>query len=231
MSASPPRLPGAAEPTWLARPTRSPERSLPNLPTSSPQSPGGTSPTAASLGARSPGRLARRLPASRTPADRCPIRRLADHPSLRSRFRLVNPVGPSRPVVAAVVAHRGSPRTSRPFLGLRSACAVRCEAHTAPCVSPGQAVFFKSQGYPPHFPVVPRTSSVVHLSSTPLCTCECTGEGSSGHARWPRSCRSLDDPADIGGPAGLTFRAHADTITHMTSHLAALRLADIIIIR
>lgn len=119
MSASPPRLPGAAEPTWLARPTRSPEQSLPNLPTSSPQSPGGTSPTAASLGARSPGRLARRLPASRTPADRCPIRRLADHPSLRSRFRLVNPVGPSRPVVAAVVAHRGSPRTSRPFLGLR----------------------------------------------------------------------------------------------------------------
>jgi branched-chain amino acid aminotransferase len=29
LSASPPRLPGAAEPTWLARPTRSPERSLP----------------------------------------------------------------------------------------------------------------------------------------------------------------------------------------------------------
>jgi hypothetical protein len=44
-----------------------------------------------------------------------------------------------------------------------------------------------------------------------------------------------DDLAAVSGrarrSAGLTFGAHTDTITHMTSHTAARRLADIIIIR
>jgi hypothetical protein len=172
----PPRLPGAAEPTWLARP-RTVTRPTP------PQPADVVAPVAwCSVADRRcvppPGRPSRRSAA--TAAVSSPVARFGPvdwriFPVRRRRSRLVNPVGPFHsqwrlrrlPIVAV-------PTGSRPFLGLRLACARRCDAHSAPCVFPGQEAFFKSQGYPPHFLVIPRNSSAVHRSSTWLCTCEST---------------------------------------------------------
>jgi hypothetical protein len=61
---------------------------------------------------------------------------------------------------------KGSTTRSRPFLGPRLACACRCVAYFALPVSPGQAVFLNTQGYPPDVPDIPRSFWFVHHSYT-----------------------------------------------------------------
>ena len=71
----------------------------------------------------------------------------------RTRFR--------RPPVRSTLSRRSR---------LRAPCAARCKAHCRACVSPGQAVFFNSQGCPPNTPMIPRSFSFVHRPSTSLST-------------------------------------------------------------
>jgi hypothetical protein len=77
---------------------------------------------------------------------------------------------------------KGSTTHSRPFLGLRLACACRCVAYFARCVFPGQGVFLNTQGYPPKFPSIPRNFPFVHRPCTGWCTGLCTIRP-SGRAR------------------------------------------------
>ena len=60
----------------------------------------------------------------------------------------------------------GLPRCSAPFLEFRLACAFRYSVSLLHHKIPGQAVFFKSQGYPQTFLTIPRNFSSVHLLHT-----------------------------------------------------------------
>ncbi len=90
----PPRLPGAAEPTWPTGSARSPVRSSPACRRRRPSCLVLRSPTAASSRRPGrPGRLGSAAVVASAPGTPDPIRRLADHPR-SGPLGLVNPVGP-----------------------------------------------------------------------------------------------------------------------------------------
>ena len=114
-------------------PTRLPGPSSPTRRRSSPRLPG-----APPLGVHRLGR---------SPVARFRLRRQRMIPH-RPRFRLVNPVGPS----TRGHSPKGSTTRSRPFLGLRLACACRCVAHSA------RPAFARSRGIFESHRVIHRTS-------------------------------------------------------------------------
>jgi hypothetical protein len=156
---------------------------------------------------RLPGALPSTSPARPFPG--CPVltlRAANDPPPI--------PLPPREPGWTLEQGHfpKGSTTCSRPFLGLRLACACRCVAYCAPRVFPGQEVIFNSQGYPPSGRDIPRSFPVVHCPCTGLCT----------------SCRQVQA---VWGRGWLTIRWAAGTIIAMTLRHSSRHLACIIIIR
>jgi hypothetical protein len=149
------RLPDAAEPTsWVARA---------GCPARPPQLADVVAPVAWFSS-----------PATGVPFPGCPVRGPADRRIIPWPTPLPSrEPGWTRSFVPAIT---GDSVRSKPFLGFRLACAGRCERESARLINAGQAVFFKSQGYPPNNAMIPRSILVIHCASTTLCT--------SG--RWPR---------------------------------------------
>ena len=67
----------------------------------------------------------------------------------------------------------------------RSACALRYGAYVRERITPGQGVFFNSQGYPQNFLVTPRNPAFIHRS--------CTGRAQDcPHDRRSHRCATVD---------------------------------------